>query len=208
MPPDLGFTRFKHVWKCALCAGLVLAAVRAVNANVTLDMSSDRIFLTDGTILNCTLICRGKETVIVLVGEEERTFPASSVLRLDRGQPTGERKSFETGPVGGHEQIVRAADRGDLPPPAQPLRAERDRKKGRRKETGAKPGMTPLGGKAERKKRRQGRQKRPAEKRDGTRREAAGIDAETVRNLIKNADGEDIIKAIEELKRKFGREDN
>ena len=191
--------------KILFTALVLLVVSSSAAAGVTLHMSSDRVFLSDGTILKCTLICKGKERIVVLVGDQERTLSASSVLRIERGQPAGERESFETGPVGGHEQIIRSK-KEDIPTiqvkqraadkPARAsgkrLRAEKDKK-----------GVTPFGDRTKRKKK-----ERPKDRPKEQRQKPAGIDAGKIRKLIKESEPEDLIKVIEDLKKKFGVDKN
>lgn len=98
----------------------VMAVPHPVFAYVTLDVSRDRVFLSDGTVLECKVLCRGSESVIVLVGEREKVLPAADVVRVDRGVPVGEKRVFNTAPVGGHEQITpETADEGVPPMPPE-----------------------------------------------------------------------------------------
>ncbi len=189
-------------------AAVLLALSRSLTANVALDMSGDRVFLSDGSVLECTLICKGKESVVVLVGDEERTISASAVLRLERGQPAGERRTFATGPVGGHEQIIGSAEE-DVPPPpeSEPVDAKPARTATRRlRAEEGKEGVAPFGEAAKGNK-KAGR--KPADKPGNKAGRAPlrlpeGIDAEKVRKLINEAKPEDLIKAIEDLKKRFG----
>lgn len=181
---------------------------RSLTANVTLDMSADRVFLSDGTVLECTLICKGKESVVVLVGDEERTISASSVLRIERGQPAGERKSFETGPVAGHEQIIRSAKKNIPSIPVKQQEADKPARAGNKRlraEKGEK-GVSPLGDRAKRKKELSSKPAdQPKDEAGQTPRHLpAGIDAGKIRKLINEVEPEDLIKVIEDLKKKFG----
>ena len=98
---------------CA-CAGVAMGVV-------TLDVARDYVHLSDGTVVECTVIMKGKESVTVLVGEQEKTFPMSGVVRIERGVFGGERRTFETGPVDGHEVIAPdGGEDGDIVEPVAP----------------------------------------------------------------------------------------
>ncbi len=190
-----------------LFAAVLLALSGSLTANVTLDMSADRIFLSDGSVLECTLICKGKESLVVLVGDQERTISASAVLRVERGQPAGERKFFETGPVGGHEQIIGSPE-DDVPPPpeSEPADAKPTRTATRRSRAEkGKEGVAPFG-EAAKENKKAGRKSaaKPGNKAGrAPLRLPEGIDAEKIRKLINEAKPADLIKAIEDLKKRF-----
>lgn len=185
--------------RCAAYAIVVLLLLSfPLTANVTLAMSPDKVFLSDGSVLKCTLLCRGKESVVVLVGDRERTLSASTVLRIERGQLAGERKSFKTEPVAGHEQITGIAEENVAPKPA----VEPASKKPHR----ATHGASPFGGRAGRKQKNANRKKTNVENKTAKTlpRLPANLDTERVRKLINEMKTGDIIKAIENLKKKFG----
>ncbi len=83
--------------------------VGIASGNVTVDIMADRIIMADGSVIEGSVLCRGSDSIIVLVGETERTLPTSSVIRVERGSSTGERRTFGTVSVGGHEVIIGAA---------------------------------------------------------------------------------------------------
>ena len=100
---------------------LVLACAGVCTGTVTLDLARDFVHLSDGRVIECTVILKGKESVTVLVGEQEKTFPMSGVVRIERGVFRGERRTFETGPVDGHEVIApESGGDGDIVEPVAP----------------------------------------------------------------------------------------
>ena len=191
-----------------LFAVVLLALSRSLTANVVLDMSADRVFLADGSVLECTLICKGKESLVVLVGNQERTLSTSSVLRIERGQPAGEKKFFETGLVGGHEQITGPV-REDIPTITVKQQATDKTTRGGNKHLRAekgKEGVTPLGEAAKQEKKQSRKPVDQLENKAGRtpRRLPVGIDTDKIRKLIGEAEPEDIIKVLEDLKKRFG----
>lgn len=106
---------------------LLTGLCRWASSDVTLELSKDRLFLSDGSVVECTLIAKGRDSVTVLVGEEEKTFPASSVIRVEKGVVSGGIRTFVTSGTGGDEAITGGAAArqavGGMPPvpPVFPL---------------------------------------------------------------------------------------
>ncbi len=109
------------LWRVAAAVAAVFAFGGVAVGTVTLDLARDLIHLSDGRVVECTVILKGKESVTVLVGEDEKTFAMSGVVRIERGVFSGERRTFETGPVEGHEVITpEGGGDGDVVEPAAP----------------------------------------------------------------------------------------
>jgi hypothetical protein len=191
---------------------LVLVCAGACTGTVTLDLARDFVHLSDGRVIECTVILKGKDSVIVLVGEQEKTFPMSGVVRIERGVFSGERRTFETGPVDGHEVITpQGGGDGDVvepvappaPPPKKPVRQTPPKKPAEKK-----PEKPTLPAAAPKQKADAGTQEKP---KAGTTPVAPvkpkpGTDRPLPPKAKEKA--EELIDQLEELKRRFQREDD
>jgi len=76
---------------------------------VKLSTRQDKVTLTDGKVLEGSLVAAGTKAVVIVTAEGEVTVPRAKVARIERGQATIETllpRTYETMVVDGHEHIV------------------------------------------------------------------------------------------------------
>jgi len=76
---------------------------------VKLSTRQDKLTLTDGKVLQGSIVAAGAKAVIIVTPEGEVTVPRANVVRIERGQATVETllpTTYETIVIDGHEHIV------------------------------------------------------------------------------------------------------